>query len=90
MAWGRPTVSLSNNPGATRRLMVPRWARVRFPRGSMLGEPGNRDKHLRVLGDALDALRTISSPGGSVELPYRWEADPVMWRGKPLTEGAYT
>ena len=56
----------------------------------MLGEPGNRDKQLRVLGDALDALRTISSPGGSVELPYRWEADPVMWRGKPLTEGAYT
>lgn len=70
--------------------MPPRWLRVRFPRGSMLGEPGNRDKQLRVLADTLGALRTISSPGGSLELPYRWEADPVIWRGKPLTEGAYT
>ncbi len=63
---------------------------MRFPRGSMLGEPGNRDKQLRVLADTLGALQTISSPGGSLELPYRWEADPVMWRGKPLTDGAYT
>ena len=63
---------------------------MRFPRGSMLGEPGNRDKQLRVLADTLGALQTISSPGGSLELPYRWEADPVMWRGKPLTNGAYT
>lgn len=89
-AWGIPTVSLSNNPGATRRVMPPRWARVRFPRGSMFGEPGNRDKQRAVLLDALRALESIRTPGGQAELPYRWEADPVMWRGKGLTEGAYT
>lgn len=89
-AWGIPTISLSNNPAATERVNPPRWMRVRFPRGSMLGEPGNRDKHLAVLRDTLAALETIREPGGHAELPYRWEAAPVVWRGKPLTEGSYS
>ena len=87
-AWGIPTISLSNNPGATGRVMPPRWARVRFPRGSMLGEPGNHDKQLAVLRAALAALGSITTPGGHIELPYRWEASPVMWRGKALREGS--
>jgi hypothetical protein len=89
-AWGISTISLSNNPAVTQRVNPPRWARVRFPRGSMLGEPGNRDKQLAVLRDILAALETILEPGGHVELAYRWEAPPVMWRGKPLTEGSYS
>jgi hypothetical protein len=89
-AWGIPTISLSNNPTATERVRPPRWARVRFPRGSMLGEPDQADKQRRVLGDALAALVTITEPGGSVDLPYRWEAEPVRWRGKPLREGSYS
>lgn len=89
-AWGISTISLSNNPAATERVNPPRWMRVRFPRGSMLGEPGNRDKHLAVLRDTLAALETIREPGGHAELPYRWEAAPVVWRGKPLTEGSYS
>ena len=79
-AWGIPTISLSNNPGATGRVMPPRWAHASFPRGSMLGEPGNHDKQLAVLRDVLVALRSITTPGGHIELPYRWEASPVMWR----------
>jgi hypothetical protein len=89
-AWGIPTISLSNNPTATERLRVPRWARARFPRGSMLGEPGHPDKQRAVLLDTLRAVAAIEGPGGHVELPYRWEAAPVMWRGKPLREGAYS
>lgn len=89
-AWGIPTISLSNNPAATGRVRAPRWVRVRFPRGSMLGEPGNREKQLNVLLDTLKSLETILEPGGHVELPYRWEAAPVMWRGKPLVEGSYS
>jgi hypothetical protein len=39
--------------------------------------------------DALDALVTIQIPGGHLELPYRWEAAPVVFRGKALSEGSY-
>lgn len=89
-AWGIPTVSLSNNPVATRRVNSPRWAHVRFPRGSMLGEPGNRSKQLAVLRGVLAAVPGIDQPGGHVELPQRWEAPPLIWRGKPLSEGSYS
>ncbi len=78
---------MSNNPTATARVRAPRWVRVRFPRGAMFGEPGNRAKQLAVLRDTLGALAAIHEPGGHLELPYRWEAPPVMWRGKPLTDG---
>lgn len=89
-AWGIPTISLSNNPTATRRVNPPRWVHVRFPRGSMLGEPGNVGKQLSVLRDTFEALLAIGEPGGHVELPYRWEAPPVMFRGKAFVEGAYS
>jgi len=56
----------------------------------MLGEPGNREKQLNVLRDTLQCLETILEPGGHMELPHRWEAAPVMWRGKPLVEGSYS
>jgi len=81
-------MSLSNNPVATGRVMPPRWAHVRFPRGSMLGEPGNRGKQMAVLRDTVAAFGSITTPGGHVELPYRWEASPIMWRGRRLSEGS--
>ncbi|MBI4611965.1 MAG: hypothetical protein HY726_23490 [Candidatus Rokubacteria bacterium] len=56
----------------------------------MLGEPGNREKQLGVLRDTLSALAAILDPGGHVELQYRWETAPVVWRGKPLVEGSYS
>jgi hypothetical protein len=87
-AWGIPTLSVSNNPGATRRVRPPRWVRVRFPRGAMLGEPGRPDRQRAVLLDALRAMPEMAGPGDSRELPYRWEAPPVMWRGRALTEGS--
>jgi len=61
-------MSLSNNPVATGRVMPPRWAHVRFPRGSMLGEPGNRGKQMAVLRDTVAAFGSITTPGGHVEL----------------------
>ncbi len=56
----------------------------------MLGEPGRRERQRAVLTDTLRALVAIDAPGGSLELPYRWEGSPVMWRGKPLHEGSYS
>ena len=54
----------------------------------MFGEPGNADKQRKVLKDALDAAYGITTPGGKVELPYRWEAGPVQFRGRSITEGS--
>lgn len=59
---------------------------MRFPRGAMLGEPGNREKQRRVLGDTLRALESIDAPGGHLELPYTWEGTGVAWRGQTLTD----
>jgi hypothetical protein len=35
-----------------------------------------------------DYASAFTTPGGHIELPYRWETSPVMWRGKPLSEGS--
>ena len=46
---------------------------VKFPRGSMLGEPDNAGRQRRVILDALKALSEIAKPGTVQELPYRWK-----------------
>jgi hypothetical protein len=81
-------VSLSNNPARSLPLGLPRWVYVRFPRGSMLGEPGNKAKQAAVLRDALAALTTMQAPGSRLDLTYRWEGAPIQWRGKGLVEGS--
>ncbi len=54
----------------------------------MFGEPGNVDKQRKVLLDLLGLLTRATEPGARVDLPYRWEAAPVMFRGKGLVEGS--
>lgn len=56
----------------------------------MFGEPGNRPKQRAVLRDTLEALVSITEPGGHVELAHRWEREPVIWRGNALREGSYS
>jgi hypothetical protein len=86
-ANGITTISLSNDPVVTARVRPPRSVNVRLPRGSMLGEPGNRAKQRSVLTETLAALSSITEPGGQVSLDVSWEAEPLMWQGKPLREG---
>jgi hypothetical protein len=45
-------------------------------------------KLCKVLEETLKAFESILNPGGKIELPYRWEAPPVSWRGREITEGA--
>jgi D-proline reductase (dithiol) PrdB len=55
----------------------PRALLVKFPRGSMLGEPSNVERQRRIIIDALDALKTMTEPGTITELSYRWKkSDP--------------
>lgn len=70
---GIPTISLGNMPDRVARIKPPRALLVRFPRGAMLGEPGNAARQRRIILDALEALRNMTVPGMVRELPYRWK-----------------
>jgi hypothetical protein len=78
---------MANFTARMERIRPPRWVHVRFPRGAMFGEPGNGAKHRAVLEAVLREGAAIGEPGGRVELPYRWEAAPVAWRGREIVEG---
>jgi hypothetical protein len=69
---GIPTISLGSMADRMSYIKPPRALLVKFPRGSMLGEPGNRERQRRIILDALDALRMMTVPGTVTELPYRW------------------
>ena len=70
---GIPSISMGNMADRMAIIKPPRALLVKFPRGSMLGEPGNTARHRRIILDALDALKTMTEPGTIKELPYRWK-----------------
>ncbi len=78
---------MANVPARAEAVRPPRWVHVRFPRGAMFGEPGNQTKQRRVLEETLEAAEKIRDPGGKIEMPYRWEAKPISFRGRQITEG---
>ena len=78
---------MANFTARMERIRPPRWVHVRLPRGAMFGEPGNWTKQRAVLEATLGAAAAIAEPGGNVELPFRWDAPPVAWRGRQITEG---
>jgi hypothetical protein len=70
---GIPTISLGNMADRMSYVKPPRALLVKFPRGSMFGEPGNIERQHRVIQDAFEALKTMTEPGTVRELPYRWK-----------------
>ncbi len=70
---GIPTVSFGNAPDRMAHIRPSRAMLVKFARGSMFGEPGNVKRQIRVIMDALEALKTMTEPGSIRELPYRWK-----------------
>ncbi len=70
---GIPTISLGNMADRMSHIKPPRAMKVKFPRGSMLGEPGNAKRQRRIILDGLEALKTMTVPGTVLELPYRWK-----------------
>ena len=75
---GIPTISTGNAADRMAHIKPPRAVLVKFARGSMFGEPGNVNRHKRIILDALDALQTMTEPGEIRELPYQWKRlDPT-------------
>ncbi len=70
---GIPTISLGNVSDRMALIKPPRALLVKFPRGSMLGEPGNTRRQRRIILDALKALEQMTVPGTVQEMPYRWK-----------------
>ena len=70
---GIPTISIGNAADRMAHIKPPRAVLVKFARGSMFGDPGNVKRQRRVIMDALDALKTMTEPGSSKELPYKWK-----------------
>ena len=70
---GIPTISMGNMADRMSHIKPPRALLVKFPRGSMLGEPGNVERQRRIILDAMNALKTMTEPGTVQELPYRWK-----------------
>lgn len=74
---GIPTISMGNEPERMAKIKPPRALRVKFGRGSMLGEPGHVQRQRRIILDALEALKTMSVPGTIQELPYQWKRPDI-------------
>jgi len=70
---GIPTISIGNMADRMGHIKPPRALLVKFPRGSMLGEPGNVVRQRRIILDAFKALSVMTEPGTVQELPYRWK-----------------
>ena len=70
---GIPTISIGNDHVRIERIKPPRVALVKFPRGSMFGEPGNVARQRRIIMDMFGGLKTMTTPGEILELPYRWK-----------------
>jgi D-proline reductase (dithiol) PrdB len=69
---GIPTVSVSMFRQVAVKLKLPRVVSLQFPFGFPLGKEESQQR--QIIGDALDALTTISEPGSIIDLPYVWES----------------
>ncbi len=81
-ARGIPTVALSIVREITEKTPPPRALYLRFPFGHALGEPGQREQHLAVLGLALEHLFAARKPGEIRDAGLRWRRErygPPDW-----------
>ncbi len=70
---GIATVTLSVVRAASVRTPAPRNVFVPFRLGQVFGEPGAAVQQRAVLMDTLNALLSVGTPGGILDLPYRWK-----------------
>lgn len=69
---GLATVGITLKPEISVQVRPPRACYVRFPLGMPCGEPGKPAQHRTILQAVLEAIPRFETPGGMIELPYRW------------------
>lgn len=72
---GFSTILVSMMPYWAEKIGVPRTLAVEFPFGQTLGEPGNVDQQMRVIGQALAVLETSTNPGTIIHSDEVWPID---------------
>lgn len=58
---------------------APRSVFVDYPLGHSVGRPFNPDNQRAIIGDALTAFESITTPGEIIHLDYRW-SDNDDWK----------
>ena len=82
-ATGIPTVCLASALDITRAGRAPRTVFVDYPLGHTAGRPFDFDDQKRIVGLALDALETLTTPGQIVTLPCEWSGGHA-WRAEAV------
>ena len=75
-AAGFSTITLANIPDLVQAVSAPRVAGIEHPFGQTVGDPGDVETQMAVVRATLQALESISEPGGVVHLPFEWAGDP--------------
>jgi len=76
-AAGLSTILVTPMPCWAEKVGAPRTLAVEFPFGHALGQPHDTAQQMRVIRQALAALKTAQAPGTIVHSPERW---PVTQR----------
>ncbi|MBF2760643.1 MAG: hypothetical protein ISN28_10320 [Ectothiorhodospiraceae bacterium AqS1] len=85
-ARGIPTLCFSSALSITEAVNPPRAVFLDFPLGHTTGKPGDPSLQREIMLAALDALRTIDTPGTILTLPHRWDEDDA-WKKAAENEG---
>ena len=80
---GISTVSISNSPGMTIRVAVPRAVFIQFPFGRLLGDVEDRGQQRKVCDDMLEMLRNAKEPNSYEHLNYDWPEQPEVTKWRP-------
>ena len=72
---GISTIGISLVRSLSEKIKPPRTVFLPWPFGHPLGEPSNVAQQRTVLMEVLAALYSIKTPGGIVDLPYRWKRE---------------
>jgi hypothetical protein len=70
---GIVTVTLNLFKEIAETVKPPRSLYLRFPYGSPVGKPNDREQQLNVITEALDLLETVMTPGVIKESPIRFK-----------------
>ncbi|WP_298261902.1 glycine reductase [Bradyrhizobium sp.] len=81
-AGGIPTVIIGSALDVVEHCGVPRFYFTDFPLGNPCGHPWERDMQREIVRNALKLFETARAPRTTVNSPFAWKEDGVIWRAR--------